>query len=92
LHYANNDRHKGELLSINLMKQKKMKTLITRSESRTALRRTREEKRKSEDLTRRSNTRTTRSGIKKGRRYAVPRGSQFCKSGFGILRKGEVIP
>ncbi|KRY80975.1 hypothetical protein T4D_15655 [Trichinella pseudospiralis] len=24
--------------------------------------------------------------------YAVPRGSQFCKSGLGILRKGEVIP
>ncbi|KRZ42300.1 hypothetical protein T4C_9057, partial [Trichinella pseudospiralis] len=30
----------------------------------------------------------------KGRQevYAVPRGSQFCKSGLGILRKGEVIP
>ncbi|KRZ14594.1 hypothetical protein T11_18611 [Trichinella zimbabwensis] len=24
--------------------------------------------------------------------YAVPCGSQFCKSGLGILRKGEVIP
>ncbi|KRZ64884.1 hypothetical protein T10_12788 [Trichinella papuae] len=25
---------------------------------------------------------------KKGQRYAVPRGSPFCKSGLGILRKG----
>ncbi|KRZ60918.1 hypothetical protein T02_2508 [Trichinella nativa] len=24
--------------------------------------------------------------------YVVPRGSQFCRSGLGILRKGEVIP
>ncbi|KRZ08130.1 hypothetical protein T11_16716, partial [Trichinella zimbabwensis] len=24
--------------------------------------------------------------------YAVPHGSQFCKSGIGILQKGEVIP
>ncbi|KRZ25188.1 hypothetical protein T4B_12539 [Trichinella pseudospiralis] len=24
--------------------------------------------------------------------YVVPQGSQFCKSGIGILQKGEVIP
>ncbi|KRY74961.1 hypothetical protein T4A_2549 [Trichinella pseudospiralis] len=39
-----------------------------------------------------SGSRTARSRSKEDRRYAVPRGSQFCKSGLGILRKGEVIP
>ncbi|KRZ39021.1 hypothetical protein T4C_7010 [Trichinella pseudospiralis] len=40
----------------------------------------------------RSRSRTARSRSIEHRRYAVPRGSQFCKSGLGILRKGEVIP
>ncbi|KRY98611.1 hypothetical protein T4C_5397, partial [Trichinella pseudospiralis] len=39
-----------------------------------------------------SGSRTARSRSKEDRRYAVPRGSQFCKSGLGILQKGEVIP
>ncbi|KRY85966.1 hypothetical protein T4D_6171 [Trichinella pseudospiralis] len=42
--------------------------------------------------TTRSGSRTARSRSTEDRRYAVPRGSQFCKSGLGILRKGEVIP
>ncbi|KRX86986.1 hypothetical protein T4E_7370 [Trichinella pseudospiralis] len=42
--------------------------------------------------TTRRGSRTARSRSTEDRRYAVPRGSQFCKSGLGILRKGEVIP
>ncbi|KRY03701.1 hypothetical protein T12_11219, partial [Trichinella patagoniensis] len=34
----------------------------------------------------------TKQNKKRQKVYAVPRGSQFCKSGLGILRKGEVIP
>ncbi|KRX92541.1 hypothetical protein T4E_8875 [Trichinella pseudospiralis] len=32
-----------------------------------------------------SGSRTARSRSKEDRRYAVPRGSQFCKFGLGIL-------
>ncbi|KRZ00563.1 hypothetical protein T4B_2854, partial [Trichinella pseudospiralis] len=39
-----------------------------------------------------SGPRTARSRSKQDMRYAVPRGSQFCKPGLGILQKGEVIP
>ncbi|KRZ17914.1 hypothetical protein T11_6718 [Trichinella zimbabwensis] len=65
-------------------------------------------KRKCEDRTRRSRTPTedtkqfaddtkqltdnTKQNKKRQKVYAVPHGSQFCKSGLGILRKGEVIP
>ncbi|KRY55243.1 hypothetical protein T03_101, partial [Trichinella britovi] len=34
----------------------------------------------------------TKQNKKRQKVYAVPRGSLFCKSGLGILRKGEVIP
>ncbi|KRY69150.1 hypothetical protein T4A_2814 [Trichinella pseudospiralis] len=51
-----------------------------------------ERKRGSGSRTTRSGSRTARSRSTEDRRYAVPRGSQFCKSGLGILRKGEVIP
>ncbi|KRZ72601.1 hypothetical protein T10_4275, partial [Trichinella papuae] len=62
LHYANNDRHKGALSSVKLMKQKKVKARMTRSKSRTALRRTRDEKRKkAKTLSTRNKTRTARS-------------------------------
>ncbi|KRZ65073.1 hypothetical protein T10_2367, partial [Trichinella papuae] len=60
-----------------------VKTRMARSGSRTTRSRLR---------TARSGSRTARSRSKEDKRYAVPRGSQFCKSGLGILRKGEVIP
>ncbi|KRZ51990.1 hypothetical protein T02_15289 [Trichinella nativa] len=34
----------------------------------------------------------TKQNKKRQKVYVVPRGSQFCRSGLGILRKGEVIP
>ncbi|KRX33645.1 hypothetical protein T05_4447, partial [Trichinella murrelli] len=34
----------------------------------------------------------TKQGKKRQKVYVVPRGSQFCRSGLGILRRGEVIP
>ncbi|KRY69151.1 hypothetical protein T4A_2814 [Trichinella pseudospiralis] len=84
------------------MSKEKVKTRTTRNKSQTAvLRRTRDEKRYkivktrstgSGSRTTRSGSRTARSRSTEDRRYAVPRGSQFCKSGLGILRKGEVIP
>ncbi|KRY43355.1 hypothetical protein T01_4458 [Trichinella spiralis] len=34
----------------------------------------------------------TKQNKKRQKVYVVPRGSLFCRSGLGILRKGEVIP
>ncbi|KRZ66880.1 hypothetical protein T10_8526 [Trichinella papuae] len=74
------------------MKVKKIivKTRTTRSRSRTT--RSRSRTARSGSRTARCGSRTARSRSKEDKRYAVPRGSQFCKSGLGILRKGEVIP
>ncbi|KRY96004.1 hypothetical protein T11_472, partial [Trichinella zimbabwensis] len=56
------------------VKRKIVKTRMTRSRSRTTRSRLR---------TARSGSRTARSRSKEDKRYAVPRGSQFCKSGLG---------
>ncbi|KRZ64661.1 hypothetical protein T10_103, partial [Trichinella papuae] len=62
--------------SVNDMKVKKIivKSRTTRSGSRTT---------RSRSRTARSGSRTSRSRSKEDKRYAVPRGSQFCKSGLG---------
>ncbi|KAL1230399.1 Pre-mRNA-splicing factor [Trichinella spiralis] len=56
--------------------------------SRTARSITREEKKYDQRRKEKMKTRTTRSRTREDK---VP-GTQFCRSGFGILRKGEVIP
>ncbi|KRX20248.1 hypothetical protein T07_13760 [Trichinella nelsoni] len=103
LRYANKDRHKGALSSLECTHSFDLRgkcdiifdltfNIFTdmNSEEKKKRKYGRHEMQIADDTKRIADD--TKQNKKRQKVSVVPRGSRFCKSGLGILRKGEVIP